>query len=250
MKRVTKRNLPDSVALELTEMIRSGELKAGECLPSQGELAEAFGVGRSSVREATQALRAAGLLEVCPGLGTFVCDNPKGLLDSAQPAISRLMELGAAEIYEARFILESALAALAAERASPEQAQGIVDAVEGMRRTRNTPPEFDNHDLDFHLKMAEAAGNELLAGFYRQSRNSLRGVLESIHALRGVAENALRLHEETARAIMDRDAAAAVASVDAWSRYTEQVLITHGVLEPGSSGFLRTTILKSRDEAD
>jgi GntR family transcriptional repressor for pyruvate dehydrogenase complex len=242
VRQVTKRNLPESVSLELTEMIRAGELKAGERLPSQGELAQLFGVGRSSIREATQALRVAGLIEVYPGRGTFVCDYPEAVLDSDQPAISRLKDLGAAQIYEARFILESALAALAAERASTEQIHAIVDAVENMRRTLSSPHEFDSHDLDFHLKLAEAAGNELLASFYRQSRNSLRGVLESIHALRGVAENALRLHEETARAVSARDSEAARASVDAWSDYTKQVLIEHGVLNRGTASPPNATV--------
>ena len=95
----TSKPLPQLVSEEIEKLIVLGEFKPGDRLPSEYELAQRLGVGRSTVREATKALVSRNILEVHRGNGTFVCEqtglvqDPLGL--RFQPDKKRLgLDLG------------------------------------------------------------------------------------------------------------------------------------------------------------
>ena len=117
----TSKPLPQLVSEEIEKLIVLGEFKPGDRLPSEYELAQRLGVGRSTVREATKALVSRNILEVHRGNGTFVCEqtglvqDPLGL--RFQPDKKRL----GLDLCEVRLMIEPEIAALAAQRAIEEK---------------------------------------------------------------------------------------------------------------------------------
>lgn len=226
MSVIVRQNLVDSIALELRKRIKDGSLAPGQMLPSQASLAAELGVGLSSIREALQALRMIGLIEVYPGRGSFVCENPMRILEPAERTVTRLKELHFSELLEARLAIETSLLALAAERISAEQIAGLRSAFEGMKRAMENQVEFGRHDLQFHHVIAEAAANRLLASFYHQTRELLQEVMEPFLNVPFAREASIQLHSEMVEAIENGDVTAAMATVSARKRYYNRLLAT------------------------
>src|ERR1700761_3942885 len=107
---IQRRNLADEVASKLQEKILKGAYQVNQKLPIEAELMKAFGVGRSTIREAVKILVNSGFLRVQQGLGTFVEDN-SGL---NEPLGQRLKRAPAKNVDEVREILEMKIAEKAA----------------------------------------------------------------------------------------------------------------------------------------
>ena len=113
---IRKPSAPEMVAEQILAKIHSGELIPGGRLPAQRDLATMLGVGRSSVREAINALVVAGVLEAVHGRGTFVARDSRS--DAGLLKLKAALGAGSLlELMEARELLECKTAALAAERA-------------------------------------------------------------------------------------------------------------------------------------
>src|SRR5579875_2219495 len=111
---VRRLKVSDSVAAQLERLITSGRYAPGEKLPPERVLAEEFGVGRSSMREALRMVEAAGLLRTVHGIGVFVASNAR-----RAAALSELLmfdDFTIANLFEVRLTIEPAAAALAARR--------------------------------------------------------------------------------------------------------------------------------------
>jgi len=159
---IRKRSAPKMVAEQLIEKISSGELVAGAQLPSQRDLAQMLGVGRSSVREAINALVVMGYLEPLQGKGTFI----KAALPTCNLGIEKLSAAFSTssifDLMEARMLLECRSAALAAERADAGQIRNLQDALEKVEGTISDYAIFLDADIRFHTAVADAAGNVVL----------------------------------------------------------------------------------------
>ena len=132
-------------------MILTGDVQPGEYLPSRKELAARFGVGISTVHEAIQALNAVGLVASHPGKGTWVREDALDTLIHPAELESRMGELDARLVYEARSVIEVALTELAAQRATPEDMKRIWDALAAMEAAEQDTTAFVEADLGFHL---------------------------------------------------------------------------------------------------
>lgn len=162
MRRIGKRSLVTDVAGRIRALIEQGKLHAGDRLPPESELVEQLGVSRGALREAVKQLETVGLLTVAHGRGMFVGDASR-LSECAQlfrsaMAVSPRDSLQFAEF---RRIIECHLARRAAELATPEDVAELERLAEGMHAQ---PASDDSVRLDwqFHRKLAEIAGNELL----------------------------------------------------------------------------------------
>jgi len=157
----TKR-IYETIVEQIKNLIISGNLKPGDKLPSEKELAERLQVSRTSVREALCALDMAGLLEVRPGGGAFVRQsNPSDILESLSFALI-LEKEKIRDIVELRRGLEIEAAGLAAERASEENLTKMEEALAQMETDLATGAPGDASDLKFHYSIIEAARNPLL----------------------------------------------------------------------------------------
>ena len=159
---VRKRSAPEMVAEQIIEKITGGELAPGTQLPSQRDLAQMLGVGRSSIREAINALVMMGYLEPLQGKGTFI----KAVLPAADPGIEKLKAAFSAgsifDLMEARELLECRSAALAADRADAGQIRTLKAAMKKVAETKTDYTIFLDADIGFHAAVAEAAGNVVL----------------------------------------------------------------------------------------
>lgn len=173
---IRRENLPATIAAELRRRIQHGELEAGGRLPGHRELAAAFSVSVGSVREAISMLISEGLIETRAGLGTFVVD---GASAPVPPRPGRpLSRREAEELVEAREVIEVELAAMAAERAGPEQVAGLVRAAERLEAAAASSRAYADADVEFHLVLAEAAGNRYLLRALHDVRTLLREDME------------------------------------------------------------------------
>ena len=149
--------LSQLVLESIQESIRDGEFRPGEALPSERELAERYGVGKSSIREAVKMLQVLGVVETAQGRGTY-------LRRSVGPQILRLLlRTSADELYEFRLFFDRAYIRLAASRATEELKRRAREAFEGLSRAqRESLPGAEEFDRNFHLAILEATGNEFI----------------------------------------------------------------------------------------
>src|SRR3954471_2686970 len=162
---VTTERVSDLIAERLTTAISDGTLKPGDRLPTEAELAREFQVGRTSVREGLQKLRAHGLIASRKGLGAFVTEPPASdpLADFARWTASDPAAIE--QLVEARVALETLAAALAALRATDAE----VDQLERLNlHPRNTSgtDELVATDHAFHAAIMTAARNRFVSGAY------------------------------------------------------------------------------------
>lgn len=157
--------LYEKIVEQIQQRILDGDLHSGEQLPSERELGKQFGVSRTSIREAIRVLTQMGLVEVNHGRGTFVAEqNANAIRNTMDSMVAIARKEGSGNLIELREILEPEIAALAAVRASDENLQAIREAVETMESAMQDPTRYDEYieaDLDFHLCLAEGAGNPL-----------------------------------------------------------------------------------------
>jgi len=218
--------LVDRVVHELRQMILDGEIQPGDFLPTRKELAAQFGVGLSTVHEAIQALAAVGMLESRPGKGTWVREDTLDTLIHPAVVETRLGELNAQKVYEARFVIEIALTELAARRATPEDVASILSALEAMEATMDNDEAFVAADLEFHLAVARAGRNELLEQFYHLSRKLIVEVISETVKLPTVKEKAIHLQRAIAQAIEQGDSERARQAAVAHMEHVHDLLET------------------------
>ncbi|MEM8687993.1 MAG: FadR/GntR family transcriptional regulator [Pseudomonadota bacterium] len=164
--------LADQLYGQLLEKIVSGQLIEGDKLPSENEISRAFNVSRPVIREALLRLQADGLVYSRQGAGSFVrARPPEGLIKFAQPSdVASLLRC-----FEARLPVEGAAAALAAQRASPEDIERIEQNLTELEAALNTQAIADQVDFAFHLAVARASGND----FFVSIMTSLNTVITS-----------------------------------------------------------------------
>ncbi len=219
-----KQTVVDSMVSELIAQIQSGNLQPGSQLPSQRDLSEAFGSGRSSVREALQALAGMNMVRTYPGKGTFVTEAAQNLprrqpADVVSSALERTMR---GHLVEARVVVEGAIVQLAAEKLVPESVPAIQTALdEYVQHTRDPGrcTEWETHDR-LHVSLAEATGNPLLPRVVEYLLDLIprgvrdRQILEADHAeTERHFEIERRLHRELCEAVMARDPSLAQESL-------------------------------------
>ncbi len=214
MPRVTRpQQLADQVIDLLKGAISSGEYSVGDRLPTEPQLAEKFGVGRSTIREAVRVLAHNGMLEVRQGDGTYVRTLPA----DGEPLLRRLRRAEISEIGEVRRALELEIVRLAAERRSEEDIHNIRGFLEIRQQAlaRDDVSGALDADIAFHCSIAWATHNEVFADVYRIFAITLRRALAALwETEEGVPAQAGDLHTQLVEAIVDRapEQAAVVAS--------------------------------------
>src|SRR3954454_10495440 len=160
---VATERVSDVIAERLTAAIRDGTLKPGDRLPTEAELAREFQVGRTSVREGLQKLRAHGLIDSRKGLGAFVREPPvrDPLAEFARWTASDPAAIE--QLVEARVALETLAAALAALRATDAEGDGL-ERLNVDHRDATGTDELVATDQAFHAAIMAAARNRFVSG--------------------------------------------------------------------------------------
>ncbi len=198
---------------QVKSLITEGQLQPGQRLPTEREFAARLGISRSSMREAIRALTVLGVLEARHGSGIYVTQLEAGdLLETLGVVadLSRGPQL--VELLEIRRILESATAAIAAARITPEQLGEVERHLDAMYAT-DDPSDIMAHDLAFHRAVAVATGNStLVAVLEGLSSRTFRARVWRGYEQAGAFDRTRREHSRILQALVDRDPEAAKAA--------------------------------------
>ncbi|HEX2036830.1 MAG TPA: FCD domain-containing protein [Chloroflexota bacterium] len=225
--------LRDRTADHLAELILAGEWGVGEYLPPEGELIRRLGVSRTAFREAMSQLEARGLVEVRHGVGTRVAERSREAVADSLALLLRRSRSATRDLLEARRILETEAAALAAARATPEALAALGEALEAMRRPTATPDEYTEGDLRFHIALVLASQNVVLAALAESLRAALRESISATFDVDGRTARRLADHERILAAVRAGDAGAAREAAAKHFAATEEMLRRLGRLNQG-----------------
>ncbi len=193
-KKVTAAEL---VVTQVRGLIERGEVRSGDRLPPERDLAQQLGVSRPSVRSGLKSLAAMGVVQIRQGAGTFITGGPPVLGSEPLRFLAALHGFTRAQMFEARLVLEVAVAGLAAERATSDTLMVISDETTGMFASLDEPAVFLDHDIRFHQAVALASGNPILASVVEMVAKMFYELRQSrIHAAKD-----LKLAAEEHRAI-------------------------------------------------
>jgi GntR family transcriptional repressor for pyruvate dehydrogenase complex len=211
--RVPRRSLSDHIVEQIAELISRKTLKPGDRIPSEKQLCEQFGVGRTSVREALRSLSVMGVLESHMGDGTFVASNASLFLERSFHWGLLLNPKVVEDLIETRLMLESHTAFLAAMKASPSDLEQMAEAVRLMEVQVDDPTRYLESDLRFHLTIATATQNSILQSLLSTTRGYLQAWIQETLARPEVADKRARLsiaeHKRILRALKNKDGEAA-----------------------------------------
>jgi len=210
LKPVSRVTVGEQVALQLAGMICDGRWRVGEKLPAEGELCRALAIGRSTLREALKSLAFIGMVRMRAGDGTYVAQTSPGLLERILARGLLKTEKDLADVCETRMVLETELAAMAAERAEPADLDLLRDLLERSRRSlAGEERPFIELDLEFHMAIATCAKNNVLRHLLMDIRGVLIEWIMKSQELPGLRENAVVQHETILESIADRNPAKA-----------------------------------------
>ncbi|MFM8593976.1 MAG: FadR/GntR family transcriptional regulator [Chloroflexota bacterium] len=205
------------IARRLVEYLLSGEIEPGTRIPGERQLAEAFGVGRSAMREAIKSLTLIGLVEVRHGDGTYLRRSEDSLLPQVIEWGLLLGEPLTADLVEARQKIEKIMAGLAAERRTEEELAALRAEIMRMDAARDASAdiaEFIDADVQFHRRVAEAAHNAALRDVLGSVQSLLRAWIRRV-MIRESRDSTFAEHVPIFEAIARGDVRGAEEAMDA-----------------------------------
>lgn len=215
-----RRPVSEQVAHRILGMVKSGNLRPGDRLPTEAQMGIAFGISRPPLREALKALTLMGVLESRQGGRYTVTDLSPSRLVSPFNAMLSSSDYDVDEHFEARAAVDLELVRLCTERATPEQRARIhKHAIDG-KAFYHDPVAFRVLDLEFHQSLNNAARNHLLSAVAQGLYDIGLDMRRIASSLPENIEKSVGQHIEVADAVIAHDAAAAVA---AYRRHLEHV---------------------------
>jgi len=210
-RRPGRRRLSETIARKIKGQISAHQLRPGEKLPAEREMAQQCKTSRVSVREAYRSLEELGLLTIRRGAegGAFVADVDHGPL---RRSLSLMLHLGKTtheEITEARLLIEPPIAQLAARRARPEDLERLLDVVRRQETALDRRGDFSPFDLQFHRSVAECARNLPLKVLMDSLSDLTVEVVSGLDLSIGVQHKVCEHHRRIADAIQRHDEDAA-----------------------------------------
>ncbi|RLC14328.1 MAG: hypothetical protein DRI57_14655 [Deltaproteobacteria bacterium] len=207
--------ISENIVQQIRQAILKGELRPGDRLPSEKNLAENFGVSKASLREAFRALEALGLLEVRQGVsgGAFI---QKVNLETTRDSITNYIFFqnpSIREFTELRSIFEPRIAEMAARRITDE------DLIELEANLAQTKKELDagrfsyELDISFHGKIASVARNSLICLIVDSMQNALVNIKQLIEPDLNFSKQVYLAHKRVFNSLRKRDPEKAAAEM-------------------------------------
>ena len=220
-----RRSIAEQVANRIMAMIKSGNLKSGDRLPTEQQMGIAFGISRPPLREALKALTLMGVLESRQGGRYTVTDLSPSRLVAPFNTMLSVADYDVHQQFEARTVVDLELVRLCAERASPELRQRIHKLAVDGRAFERDPVAFRLLDIEFHQALNTGANNNLLAALAQVLYDLGLDVRRTASEVPGVISRSGVQHIAVADAIVAGDAAAAVAAYRAHLEHVRDTTI-------------------------
>ncbi len=215
-----RRSIAEQVSNRIMAMIKSGNLKPGDRLPTEAQMTLAFGISRPPLREALKALTLMGVLASRQGGRYTVTDLSPGRLMASFNTMLSVSDYDVDQQFEARTVVDLELVRLCTERASPDWRRRIEKLAVDGRSFEGDPVAFRLMDIEFHQAINAGANNALLTALAQGLYDLGLDVRRIASEIPGVIKKSVGQHIEVADAILAHDAAAAVA---AYRRHLEHV---------------------------
>lgn len=194
----------DDIVHQITGLVVSGELKAGDRLPGELELMETLKVGRSSVREAKRILSTRGLVESFPGKGSFVRRASLGeILDNQ--SLRLLLSEEVNDLYELRKFLEVHILGLAVQRATDDDLQRLSDVLDQFQLRMREGGDWISLGIRFHISLAEATHNSAIVKIYSIIATMLHEMQRGFYELNQDLSIEYQIHRDILDCLVARD---------------------------------------------
>lgn len=207
-----RRSIAEQVAGRIMAMIKSGNLKSGDRLPTEQQMTIAFGISRPPLREALKALTLMGVLVSRQGGRYTVTDLSPSRLVAPFNTMLSVADYDVHEQFEARTVVDLALVRLCAERATPEQRQRIHKLAVDGHAFHGDPVAFRLIDIEYHQAINDGARNNLLSALAQVLYDLGLDVRRVASEVPGVIEKSVAQHVEVADAILVGDSEGAASA--------------------------------------
>lgn len=237
---VNRSTLPEEIAARLLDLIRAEQLRPGDKLPAERELASMMHVSRPVLREALRALAIMKVVEIRQGAGTYITAlEPQQLVSHLDFVLSK-DPVAIAQVIETRRVVEVGNVRLAALRIDEPGLGRLERLLEELRASVADPDRFSSLDIAFHDAVCDAAGNFLLAQFMRIINTLGKVSRERTGASRTARQRALADHVAIVAGLRAHDPDAAAVAMEAHLDHVEAALgraagVTRGAPAPGGS---------------
>ncbi|MBP3488892.1 MAG: FadR family transcriptional regulator [Roseburia sp.] len=222
-EKVNQKLLVPQIEDQLMMYISQEQIAIGSKLPSEYKLAEIFGVGRSTIREAVKSLVIKGILEVKRGSGTFVkstgmvVDDPLGLAQFEDKY--RL----AMELFDVRILLEPEVAAAACKNANDEEKEHIKELCDEVERLYLEGKNHIQKDMEFHASIAKCSGNRVVEVLIPVIHTAVTTFANLTN--RKLIKETIETHREISDAILRGDSMGAKCAMIMHLTYNRQMIL-------------------------
>jgi len=197
---IRRRKLSDEVLERLVDLIQSGELRAGDQMPSERELMETFNVGRPAVREALQSLASMGMITIQHGerarVTAVTAESMINQIDRSARYLLSTFPKNVDHLKEARLFFEVGMVRMAAERAGPEDVARLEEALAAMESNLGKGRAFIEADMRFHRTVADIPGNPIYAAVSQAMLQWLSEFHADMVSFPGAEDVTLKEHRE------------------------------------------------------
>lgn len=215
--------LGSKVEDSLMEFILTEPVEIGQKIPNEFELAEKFGVGRSTIREAVKGLVSKGVLEVRRGSGTYVVSTSS--LEEDPLGLSKFEDKYklALELFEVRLMLEPDIASLACEFATPEEKVHLKELCDEVERQYREGINHIKKDIEFHTCIAKCSKNRVVEILIPLINSGVVTFANLTH--RVLMEETIETHRAITNAILEGDSVGAKCAMIMHLTYNRQMLM-------------------------
>ncbi|RDU22042.1 FadR/GntR family transcriptional regulator [Anaerosacchariphilus polymeriproducens] len=202
-----QKRLPELVSEQIKELIASKDLKIGDKLPNEFDMAEQLQVGRGTIREAVKILVSQNILEIRRGCGTFVSER-KGIMDDPLGLwIIEDKQKLALDLCQVRLMLEPQLARLAAQNATDEDIAQLWKAAKAVEEKIREGKNHSDEDIYLHVLIANISHNEVVTKLISVIQSAVYLFIKITKSI--LREETIQTHEAIVSAIANKDAVAA-----------------------------------------
>lgn len=216
--KIVRLKLSDQVFDRLREMLASGELAAGDTVPSERALMERFGVGRPAVREALQAMQSKGLITITHGGRSRVNALTAGVAFNQLDEIAQLLlssePANIDYLKQVRHILEHGTIKVAAQKCTSKDASDLAELIEAQRAQLGNAEAFMKADIAFHTRLASIAGNPLIKSITEMMLTWLFEYHSSLLLWSGREETTLTEHSTILEFLKSNDSEGAARAME------------------------------------